>query len=94
MNEFRKNFRAENLFPGCNVKDVPKQGAEKWKSMTEEEKKPYLDKAAELKAEYNKSLESNDANDEQKDKEKKTDDAEEKQDDDAVEAKEKEVENK
>ncbi|CAA7023437.1 unnamed protein product [Microthlaspi erraticum] len=101
MNDFRKTFREENL--GSNVKDVAKQGGEKWKSLTEEEKKVYLDKAAELKAEYNKSLESND--DEEEDEEKQTDDVddaeekeaeevEEKQSDDADEAEEKEVENK
>ncbi|VVB17490.1 unnamed protein product [Arabis nemorensis] len=62
MGDFRKTFKEEN--PSSNVKDVAKQGGEKWKSLTEEEKKVYLDKAAELKAEYNKSLESNDANEE------------------------------
>uniref|UniRef100_A0A1J3IUU8 High mobility group B protein 7 n=1 Tax=Noccaea caerulescens TaxID=107243 RepID=A0A1J3IUU8_NOCCA len=99
MNDFRKTFRAENL--GSNVKDVAKQGGEKWKSMTEEEKKVYSDKAAELKAEYNKSLESNDDNEEEKQtddvddaEEKEADEDEEKQSDDADEAEEKEVENK
>ncbi|KAJ4877493.1 High mobility group B protein 7 [Raphanus sativus] len=62
MSDFRKTFKEEN--PSSSVKDVAKQGGEKWKSLTEEEKKVYLDKAAELKAEYNKSLESNDADEE------------------------------
>ncbi|KAJ4884562.1 high mobility group B protein 7-like [Raphanus sativus] len=62
MNDFCKTFKEEN--PSSNVKDVAKQGGEKWKSLTEEEKKVYLDKAAELKAEYNKSLESSDADEE------------------------------
>ncbi|KAL1201150.1 High mobility group B protein 7 [Cardamine amara subsp. amara] len=98
MNDFRKTFKKEN--PYCNVKDVAKQGGEKWKSLTEEEKKVYLDKAAELKAEYNKSLENNDADEEEGDEgkeaddaeEKEADDAEEKETDDADETEEKEVE--
>ncbi|KAJ0236299.1 High mobility group B protein 7 [Hirschfeldia incana] len=92
MNDFRKTFKEEN--PSSNVKDVAKQGGEKWKSLTEEEKKIYLDKAAELKAEYNKSLESNDADEEEEGVEEKQsddDDAEEKQADDANEAEENEV---
>ncbi|XP_009141528.1 high mobility group B protein 7 [Brassica rapa] len=93
MNDFRKTFKEEN--PSSNVKDVAKQGGEKWKSLTEEEKKVYLDKAAELKAEYNKSLESNDADEEEEDEEKQSDDdAEEKKADDANEAEENEVVNK
>ncbi|KAF8050390.1 hypothetical protein N665_1979s0009 [Sinapis alba] len=86
MNDFRKIFKEEN--PSSNVKDVAKQGGEKWKSLTEEEKKVYLDKAAELKAEYNKSLESNDADEKEEDEEKQSDDGddvEEKQADDAEE---------
>ncbi|CAN8264940.1 unnamed protein product [Cochlearia groenlandica] len=100
MNDFRKTFKEEN--PGSNVKDVAKQGGEKWKSLTEEEKKVYLDKAAELKAEYNKSLENNDDNEKEEDAEKEIDDvedADEKEADDDEEkqadvAEEIEVENK
>ncbi|KFK27649.1 hypothetical protein AALP_AA8G410700 [Arabis alpina] len=96
MGDFRKTFKEEN--PGSNVKDVAKQGGEKWKSLSEEEKKVYLDKAAELKAEYNKSVEeSNDANEEEEDEEKQADDvddAEEKQADDADEVEETEEETK
>nr|VDD28365.1 unnamed protein product [Brassica oleracea] len=95
MNDFRKTFKEEN--PSSNVKDVAKQGGEKWKSLTEEEKKVYLDKAAELKAEYNKSLESNDADEEvcEEDEEKQSDDdAEEKQADDADEKQAEENEGK
>ncbi|KAJ0238114.1 High mobility group B protein 7 [Hirschfeldia incana] len=86
MADFRKTFKEEN--PDAGVKDVAKQGGEKWKSLDEEEKKVYLDKAAELKAEYNKSLESsNDADEEEVDEEKEADDddAEEKQTDEAEE---------
>ncbi|KAL9811238.1 putative chromatin remodeling & transcriptional activation HMG family [Arabidopsis thaliana] len=62
MSDFRKTFKSEHN--GSLAKDAAKIGGEKWKSLTEEEKKVYLDKAAELKAEYNKSLESNDADEE------------------------------
>ncbi|KAF8097147.1 hypothetical protein N665_0294s0049 [Sinapis alba] len=83
MADFRKTFKEEN--PDANVKDVAKQGGEKWKSLDEEEKKVYLDKAAELKAEYNKSLESSNDADEEEVDEKETDDVDEKQSDDGDE---------
>ncbi|KAF5749841.1 high mobility group B protein 7-like [Tripterygium wilfordii] len=58
LSDFRKTYKEAN--PDSKlVKEVAKQGGEKWKSMSDEEKKPYLDKAAELKAEYEKALESN-----------------------------------
>ncbi|KAA8541441.1 hypothetical protein F0562_025404 [Nyssa sinensis] len=64
MDEFRKSFKEAN--PDCkSVSMVAKECGEKWKSMTDEEKKPYLDRAAELKAEYGKAVEScNDAENE------------------------------
>uniref|UniRef100_A0A5B7BE63 HMG box domain-containing protein n=1 Tax=Davidia involucrata TaxID=16924 RepID=A0A5B7BE63_DAVIN len=64
MDEFRKAFREAN--PDCkSVSTVAKEAGEKWKSMTDEEKKPYVDRAAELKAEYGKAVEShNDAENE------------------------------
>lgn len=40
---------------------VAKEGGEKWKSLTDEEKKVYQDKAAELKAQYQKALEADNA---------------------------------
>ncbi|KAG8376527.1 hypothetical protein BUALT_Bualt09G0072700 [Buddleja alternifolia] len=50
MDDFRKSFKAEN--PDCkSVATVAKEGGEKWKSMSDEEKKVYVDRAAELKAE-------------------------------------------
>ncbi|XP_021609945.2 high mobility group B protein 7 isoform X2 [Manihot esculenta] len=58
MDEFRKAFKEANP-DNRDVKKVSKEAGEKWKSMTDEEKKPYVDKAAELKAEYDKALESN-----------------------------------
>ncbi|XP_059633300.1 high mobility group B protein 7 [Cornus florida] len=64
MEEFRKTFKEAN--PDCKkVSTVAKEGGEKWKSLTVEEKKVYQDRAAELKAEYEKVLEShNDAGNE------------------------------
>ncbi|XP_055801988.1 high mobility group B protein 7-like [Solanum dulcamara] len=73
MDDFRQTFKAAN--PDCkSVSTVAKEGGEKWKSMTDEEKKPYQDKAAELKAAYEKALKSNtdadNANDEDEELEK------------------------
>ncbi|XP_019194737.1 PREDICTED: high mobility group B protein 7-like [Ipomoea nil] len=60
MEEFRKTFKEEN--PDIkSVATVAKEGGEKWKSLTDEEKKLYIDRAAERKAEYEKALESNNA---------------------------------
>ncbi|XP_054810253.1 high mobility group B protein 7-like [Prosopis cineraria] len=57
LEEFRKSFKEAN--PDSNdVKRVGKEAGEKWKSLSDEEKKPYMDRAAELKAEYEKALES------------------------------------
>ncbi|CAL5391161.1 unnamed protein product [Camellia sinensis] len=54
MSEFRKTYKEAN--PDCkSVATVAKEGGEKWKSMTDE---IYLDRAAELKAEYDKALNS------------------------------------
>ncbi|KAK4720663.1 hypothetical protein R3W88_010896 [Solanum pinnatisectum] len=73
MDDFRQTFKAAN--PDCkSVSMVAKEGGEKWKSMTDEEKKPYQEKAAELKAAYEKALKSNtdsdNANDEDEELEK------------------------
>ncbi|CAK9143237.1 unnamed protein product [Ilex paraguariensis] len=58
LEEFRKTYKEAN--PDCkSVATVAKEGGEKWKSFTDEEKKPYVERAAELKAEYQKALESN-----------------------------------
>ncbi|CAL9231294.1 unnamed protein product [Arabidopsis halleri] len=72
MNDFRKTYTDKN--PYINVRDLAKHGAEKWKSLTEKKKKFYLVKAAQLKAEYNKSLKNNE---EVEDEEKQADNAEE-----------------
>ncbi|KAL2323930.1 hypothetical protein Fmac_022988 [Flemingia macrophylla] len=57
LDDFRKSFKEANP-DSKDVKRVSKEAGEKWKSMTDEEKKPYLDKVAELKAEYEKAMES------------------------------------
>ncbi|KAK1326609.1 High mobility group B protein 7 [Acorus calamus] len=55
MDDFRKEYKAAH--PNSKgVAVVAKEGGEKWKSMTDEEKKPYIDKMAELKAEYEKAV--------------------------------------
>jgi len=55
MDDFRKSYKEAN--PDCkSVSVVAKEGGEKWKSMADEEKKVYVDRAAELKAEYGKAL--------------------------------------
>ncbi|KAJ1436365.1 High mobility group box domain [Sesbania bispinosa] len=55
LDDFRKTFKEANP-DSKDVKRVGKEAGEKWKAMTEEEKKPYLDKVAELKAEYEKAM--------------------------------------
>ncbi|KAJ7954626.1 High mobility group B protein like [Quillaja saponaria] len=63
MDDFRKEFKEAN--PNSkDVKVVAKEGGVRWKSMTDEEKKHYLDKVAELKAEYEKAMESYNSEDE------------------------------
>ncbi|KAL1556471.1 high mobility group B protein 7-like [Salvia divinorum] len=56
MDDFRKSFKEAN--PDCkSVATVAKEGGEKWKSLNDDEKKVYTDRAAELKAEYQKASE-------------------------------------
>lgn len=76
MDDFRKSYKEANP-DSKGVKEVAKEGGEKWKSMTDEEKKPYQDKATELKAEYEKALESRNA--ENEDDEKETEEVAEKE---------------
>ncbi|KAK7280654.1 hypothetical protein RJT34_25720 [Clitoria ternatea] len=57
LDDFRKSFKEANP-DSKDVKRVGKEAGEKWRSMTDEEKKPYLDKVAELKVEYEKAIES------------------------------------
>ncbi|KAI9168861.1 hypothetical protein LWI28_002975 [Acer negundo] len=98
MDDFRKEFKAANP-DSKGVTEVTKQGGERWKSLTDEEKKPYVDKAAELKAEYAKALEGNDAENEdegeagsEKDSDEKEVEEEEAQEAEATEEEAKEEE--
>ncbi|KAG4984688.1 hypothetical protein AAZX31_10G273600 [Glycine max] len=66
LDDFRKSFKEANP-DSKDVKRVGKEAGEKWRSMTDEEKKPYLDKVAELKAEYEKAMESYEAGQDEED---------------------------
>ncbi|XP_020079783.1 high mobility group B protein 7-like, partial [Ananas comosus] len=66
MDDFRKSYKEAN--PGSKGGAlVAKEGGAKWKSMTEEEKKPYVDKAEELRAEYDKAVKEDNAENEDAD---------------------------
>ncbi|KAG1359540.1 high mobility group B protein 7 [Cocos nucifera] len=56
MDDFRKEYKEAHP-DSKSVSAVAKEGGEKWKSMTDEERKPYVDRATELKAEYEKEKE-------------------------------------
>uniref|UniRef100_A0A5B7BCI3 Putative high mobility group B protein 3-like n=1 Tax=Davidia involucrata TaxID=16924 RepID=A0A5B7BCI3_DAVIN len=56
MEDFRKTFK-ENFPDNKSVSVVGKAGGEKWKSMSDSEKAPYVAKAAKKKAEYEKAKE-------------------------------------
>ncbi|CAL4996045.1 unnamed protein product [Urochloa decumbens] len=49
LEDFRKEFKAANP-DNKSVSTAAKEAGEKWRSMTDQEKKPYVDKATELKA--------------------------------------------
>ncbi|KAK1387221.1 high mobility group B protein 7-like [Heracleum sosnowskyi] len=66
MEDFRKTFKEEHP-DNKSVAVVAKEGGEKWKSLTDEEKKVYVDRAAERKAEYERNLKEQ--NDEAEDNE-------------------------
>nr|DAD32830.1 TPA_asm: hypothetical protein HUJ06_011681 [Nelumbo nucifera] len=55
--KFRKAYKEEHP-DNKNVSVISKEAGEKWKSMSDEEKKLYLDRVAELKAEYEKAMET------------------------------------
>ncbi|KAJ8625279.1 hypothetical protein MRB53_033809 [Persea americana] len=64
MDDFRKEYKEANP-DSKSVSTVAKEGGEKWKSMTDAEKKPYLEKSLELKAEYEKAMEKYNAGNEE-----------------------------
>lgn len=92
MDDFRKEYK--ELHPdNKSVASVAKEGGEKWRSMTDEEKKPYTDRAAELKAEYVKEIEEKaDDGEEVKEDEKEEEVGEENKEEVSIEENEKEEE--
>ncbi|CAN1325378.1 High mobility group B protein 7 [Linum perenne] len=73
MADFRKEYKEAN--PDCKEpKKVAKDAGEKWKSMSEEEKKPYIEKAAQLKADFAKGSGSSNADDENREADNSGDD--------------------
>ncbi|KAM6545830.1 hypothetical protein CsatB_026566 [Cannabis sativa] len=62
MDDFRKEFKAANP-DSKDVKVVVKEGGAKWRAMSDEEKKVYQDKSAELKAEYDKAVQADNSED-------------------------------
>lgn len=63
MEQFRKDFKEKNP-KNKLVSVVGKAGGDKWKSLSESEKAPYVAKAEKLKAEYQKKIKAYDANEE------------------------------
>ncbi|KAF3341324.1 DNA-binding protein MNB1B-like protein [Carex littledalei] len=55
MEEFRKTFKEKNP-NNRSVSVVGKAGGEKWKTLSEAEKAPYVAKANKLKSEYNNKM--------------------------------------
>lgn len=55
MEEFRKTFKEKNP-NNKSVAAVGKAGGDKWKSLTEAEKAPYIQKAAKRKSDYDKNM--------------------------------------
>ncbi|KAH7302347.1 hypothetical protein KP509_23G068700 [Ceratopteris richardii] len=89
LEEFRKTFNANN--PGNkSVSAVGKAGGDKWKSMSEAEKAPYVAKAEKKKAEYEKAMKAYNAkksgdpagDDSDKSKSEVNDEEDEEEDDD------------
>ena len=65
MEQFRKEFKEKNP-NNKQVSVVGKAGGDKWKSLSQSEKAPYVSKAEKLKAEYQKKLKAYDAGEETK----------------------------
>ncbi|WCJ37572.1 high mobility group B3 [Euphorbia peplus] len=59
MEDFRKSFK-ENHPDNKSVAVVGKAGGEKWKSMSDTEKAPYVEKASKKKADYEKARDAYD----------------------------------
>ncbi|CAL5384504.1 unnamed protein product [Camellia sinensis] len=57
MEEFRKTYKEKHP-NNKSVAAVGKAGGDKWKSMSEAEKAPFVSRAEKRKAEYNKNIEA------------------------------------
>ena len=57
MEEFRKHYKEKHP-QNKSVAAVGKAGGDKWKSMSESEKAPYVARAEKRKTEYNKNIEA------------------------------------
>ncbi|XVF23377.1 hypothetical protein REPUB_Repub13aG0033200 [Reevesia pubescens] len=55
MEEYREQYKEEHP-DNKSVSAIGKAGGEKWKSMTEAEKAPYVEKVEKRKTEYNKKM--------------------------------------
>ncbi|XP_074566857.1 DNA-binding protein MNB1B-like isoform X2 [Curcuma longa] len=55
MEEFRKTYKEKHP-NNKSVAAVGKAGGDKWKSLSEDEKAPYVAKAAKLKSDYTKTM--------------------------------------
>jgi high mobility group protein B1 len=55
MDEFRKEFKEKNP-KNKSVAAVGKAAGDRWKSLSDSDKAPYIAKANKLKAEYNKAI--------------------------------------
>ncbi|KAG0484301.1 hypothetical protein HPP92_008380 [Vanilla planifolia] len=65
MEQFRKEYKEKNP-KNKLVSVVGKAGGDKWKSLSDSEKAPYVAKAEKLKAEYQKKLKAYDADEDTK----------------------------
>ncbi|KAL0912686.1 hypothetical protein M5K25_018677 [Dendrobium thyrsiflorum] len=65
MEQFRKEFKEKNP-NNKQVSVVGKAGGDKWKSLSQSEKAPFVAKADKLKAEYQKKLKAYDAEEDTK----------------------------
>ncbi|KAL9229978.1 hypothetical protein vseg_005382 [Gypsophila vaccaria] len=66
LEDFRKTYKEEHP-DSKGIKELAKDAGAKWKAMTDEERKPYVDKAAELKAGHEKAMEEYNAHKEEED---------------------------
>ncbi|WVZ74255.1 hypothetical protein U9M48_022463 [Paspalum notatum var. saurae] len=75
MSEFRQEYNAQHP-NNKSVAAVSKAAGEKWRSMSEQEKQPYVDQAGQKKQDYEKSKANFDKKESTSSKKAKTDDDE------------------